>query len=132
MRSLRCAGPRRALRPPGHQRLVVRGADRRATPEEKTMTEQTAPGTQPVLVGVDGSESALDAVRWGALEARRRRTALRLITSFAYGPDNVIAMPALGDQVRDELVAGARHRLAAAVGVAEQTGPGLEVTADVL
>src|SRR3954470_21828321 len=82
----------------GHHRLVVRGADRRATPEEKTMTEQTAPGTQPVLVGVDGSESALDAVRWGALEARRRRTALRLITSFAYGPDNVIAMPALGDQ----------------------------------
>jgi nucleotide-binding universal stress UspA family protein len=96
------------------------------------MTEQTAPGTQPVLVGVDGSESALDAVRWGALEARRRRTALRLITSFAYGPDNVIAMPALGDQVRDELVAGARHRLADAVGVAEQTGPGLEDTADVL
>jgi nucleotide-binding universal stress UspA family protein len=33
----------------------------------------------PVVVGVDGSESALHAVRWAADEARRRRTGLRLV-----------------------------------------------------
>jgi nucleotide-binding universal stress UspA family protein len=97
-----------------------------------TMTAHFAPSTQPVLVGVDGSASALDAVRWGATEARRRRVPLRLVTTFAYGPDQVVAMPALGDQVRDELVAVARRHLVAAAEIAERTAPGVEVTRDVL
>ncbi|TDV44107.1 universal stress protein [Actinophytocola oryzae] len=33
----------------------------------------------PVVVGVDGSESALEAVRWAAEEARRRHTPLRIV-----------------------------------------------------
>jgi nucleotide-binding universal stress UspA family protein len=33
----------------------------------------------PVVVGIDGAESALDAVRWAADEARRRGTHLRIV-----------------------------------------------------
>ena len=33
---------------------------------------------KPVVVGVDGSGSALDAVRWAANEAVRRGTGLRV------------------------------------------------------
>ena len=35
-----------------------------------------------IVVGVDGSSSALDAVRWAAQEAGRRRLSLRLVTSY--------------------------------------------------
>lgn len=36
----------------------------------------------PVVVGVDGSESALRAVRWAADDARRRRLPLRLVHAY--------------------------------------------------
>ena len=36
-------------------------------------------GEHPVVVGVDGSESALHAVRWAAREAARRKTSLRMV-----------------------------------------------------
>ena len=37
-----------------------------------------------VVVGVDGSDSALRAVRWAADEATRRREPLRLVTVFSW------------------------------------------------
>jgi len=44
----------------------------------------TAPTSRPVVVGIDGSDSALAAARWGAVEARRRNAPLRLVTAFAW------------------------------------------------
>jgi nucleotide-binding universal stress UspA family protein len=35
-----------------------------------------------IVAGVDGSDSALAAVRWAATEARRRRVALRLVNAL--------------------------------------------------
>ena len=37
--------------------------------------------TQPILAGVAGSESALDAVRWAAAEAQELRAPLHLSTT---------------------------------------------------
>ncbi|MGC7096476.1 universal stress protein [Amycolatopsis lurida] len=44
-------------------------------------------GNQPVLVAVDGSESALDATRWAAEEAARLHAPLLVVT--AYGLEDV-------------------------------------------
>lgn len=41
-------------------------------------------GRRTVTVGVDGSDHALRAVRWGAAEAGRRGTPLRLVTAFGW------------------------------------------------
>jgi nucleotide-binding universal stress UspA family protein len=41
-------------------------------------------GTQPVIVGVDGSEESLTAVEWAADEARLRDTPLRIIHVFTW------------------------------------------------
>ena len=51
--------------------------------------------TQPILAGVDGSESALDAVRWAAAEAQELRAPLHLITVFGWMP-----VPELEDPFR--------------------------------
>lgn len=42
----------------------------------------TRPSAAPIVVGVDGSESALHAVRWAADEARRLDTWLRLVHTY--------------------------------------------------
>ena len=51
------------------------------------MTAQSVPGARPVVVGVDGSDSALAAVRWAAVEADRRQAPLRVVTAFSWKPD---------------------------------------------
>ena len=56
-----------------------------------------------VVVGVDGSHSALRAVRWGAAEAARRRTPLRLVIAFGWMVHHVAA-----DQVAEAILAVVR------------------------
>jgi nucleotide-binding universal stress UspA family protein len=58
-----------------------------------------------VVVGVDGSEHALRAVRWGAAEAERSRTPLRLVTAVGLLTDP--APGALLDRDRGHLTAAA-------------------------
>ena len=41
---------------------------------------------KPVVVGVDGSEESLYAVEWAALEARRHRTPLRIVSAAGMPP----------------------------------------------
>lgn len=67
------------------------------------------PMAEPIVVGVDGSGIALDAVRWGATESVRRRLPLRVL--------HVCSVPSLG---RDWL------REAAAVAAATEPGLGVE------
>jgi len=80
-----------------------------------------------VVVGVDGSESALRAVRWGAAKAGRRRVPLQLVTAFGWTDDQDFGHPGLGGQFRGILLDGARSRLAAAAAVAEREVPDIEV-----
>jgi nucleotide-binding universal stress UspA family protein len=80
-----------------------------------------------VVVGVDGSTSALRAVRWAAAEAARRQEALRLVTAFGWMVHHLPARPGIEDSYRDTLLARAREHLAEAGRVAEREGVGIEI-----
>jgi len=80
-----------------------------------------------VVVGADGSEPALRAVRWAAHEAGRRGVPLRVVTAFEWVRGRPIGQVGLGEGYRDIMLGVARTRLADAVGVAEEELPGLEV-----
>ncbi|MFI7679071.1 universal stress protein [Actinophytocola sp. NPDC049390] len=80
----------------------------------------------PVVVGVDGSESALDAVRWAADEARRRETLLRIVHAYQIPtgyPQGFVDVKML----HDVLLAQGKEWLVRAQEVAEEAAPGLTV-----
>jgi nucleotide-binding universal stress UspA family protein len=80
-----------------------------------------------VVVGVDGSESALEAVRWGAAEAARRNVTLRLVTAMAWNKDRAFGRIGLGADYRDIMLGAARRQLAEAAVVAEEVAAGRPV-----
>ncbi|QCQ92871.1 universal stress protein [Rhodococcus sp. SGAir0479] len=65
--------------------------------------------TRPVLVGVDGSDAALHAVRWAAVEAHARKVPLKLVHVI----DTENDFPFVADDLEQEESAG-REALAAA------------------
>lgn len=74
-----------------------------------------ATSAAPVVVGVDGSDTALDAIEWAAAEAAARGRPLRVVHSYARAaPVDPPGDPAVGDhrhaaeEVLDEAVARAR------------------------
>ncbi|GAA2865193.1 universal stress protein [Pseudonocardia halophobica] len=85
-----------------------------------------------VVVGVDGSESALGAVRWAAAEAARRGAPLRLVAAVTWTVYQPIGVPALGvEYQRQILVQAAGQYLEAAAATAQQVAPELDVTTEV-
>jgi len=76
-----------------------------------------------VVVGVDGSESSMQAVRWSAAEAGRRRVPLRLITVCGWTSDRAVGH---GEQ-QVAIVDAARRDLAAAAAVAAEVAAGIVV-----
>jgi nucleotide-binding universal stress UspA family protein len=80
-----------------------------------------------VVVGVDGSENGLEAVRWGAAEAARRNVTLRLVTAMAWNQDHVVGRIGLGGDYRDIMLGAARRQLAEAAAVAEEVAAGRPV-----
>lgn len=79
-----------------------------------------------IVVGVDGSESALHATRWAAREAVRRDAVLRLV--------HVRQLPLLlpaEDLYAKELADQGRDWLAAARAAAQAVAPGIDVVTDV-
>lgn len=82
---------------------------------------------RPVVVGIDGSDSALLAMRWAADEARRRKAPLRLVSSFGWSEGHDDSRPAHGHTYRELLLGQTRDRLAAAGTVAQQADADLEV-----
>lgn len=88
---------------------------------------------EPIVVGVDGSEAALDAVRWAAVESRRRHTGVRLVDAVGPMPPPRPGNPRVGalcyrEALRDE----AGDAVAVAAAAAEQSAPGAEVATEVL
>ena len=87
----------------------------------------------PVVAGVDGSEPALDAVRWAAREAARRRCPLRLVAAVEWTSYRPIGVPALGqEQHRDVLLDQAGVHLDGAVAEAARVDGTLDVERDVV
>lgn len=85
-----------------------------------------------VVVGVDGSESALAAVRWGAAEAVRRVTSLRLVAAVAWQGYQPRGLALLGEERGWQvLTESAEHRLDAARAAARAVDPTLVIATDV-
>lgn len=68
----------------------------------------------PIVVGVDGSPSSSDAVRWATREAEIRHAPLLLLSCISYRGAEA-AVPCIGTELR----ARAERDLAAAVGIAQ-------------
>ena len=84
------------------------------------------PPAREVLVGVDGSECGLGAVRWAALEAARRNAPLRILHAASYlGRRSSASAPS------PELPR-ARRITAQAYTVALHTAPGVPVSTEVV
>ena len=80
-----------------------------------------------IVVGVDGSDTALAAVRWAAAEAARRRLPLRLVAAHTWPAGGFVGDPGLGVDPRAVLRDLVRGHLAAAASAAAAVVPGLAV-----
>jgi nucleotide-binding universal stress UspA family protein len=73
-----------------------------------------------VVVGIDGSSAALQAVRWAAAEAVRRKAPLRVVTAFSWSHGHLLGRVGGDGAYRDALLELAHRQLAEAVVVAEE------------
>src|SRR5690606_4161104 len=126
----RPAGPTTVLRP-GRAGHGPNGPTRRAgctcpaAAAEGSVVDVDAQSC--VVVGVDGSERALRAVRWAAAEAARRHLPLRVVLAFEWPRHHPIGEIDLGESYRDVVRGQARRHLADAAAVAERAVEGVEV-----
>jgi nucleotide-binding universal stress UspA family protein len=81
----------------------------------------------PVVVGVDGSSSALDAARWAAREAARRGTALQVVSAFGWFDARHIGDPGLGGHYRSTMLKSTHAAVLAAAEAAAEAAPGVEL-----
>ncbi|MHA6781928.1 universal stress protein [Pseudonocardia saturnea] len=86
----------------------------------------------PIVVGVDGSQTALDAVRWAACEARYRNTGLRLVDAVGTTPALSPGDPRADMLYREALLDEAANAVGEAAAVAQRTVPGSDVVTEVL
>ncbi|MEU8256739.1 universal stress protein [Micromonospora inaquosa] len=85
-----------------------------------------------VVVGVDGSESALRAVRIAATEAARRNRPLRVVHGFIWPLLHVPVSPAPDAPPGGGLRHRAEELVEAAVNEAEATAPGLSISGEII
>lgn len=85
-----------------------------------------------VVVGVDGSEPALRAIRLAAAEAARRHRPLRVVHGFIWPLLRVPVEPVAGAPPGGGLRHQAEELVAAAVAEAEAAAPGLRVSGEII
>jgi nucleotide-binding universal stress UspA family protein len=93
------------------------------------MTERAG---APVVVGVDGSGSALDAVRLAAREAAARHRPLRVVNAFLWPLLGAPLSPVAAGLADEELRAEAGKLVAEAVDEARKVETAVEVTGEVI
>jgi nucleotide-binding universal stress UspA family protein len=82
----------------------------------------------PIIVGVDGSVSARQAVLWAAREAAHRKAPLRLVhATVAIGGYTPVALP---QEVYDALAGEGRESLRQATELVRDLTPGVDVSTD--
>ena len=87
-------------------------------------------GVHPVVAGVDGSDSALHAVRWAAREAVRRHAPLRLVHVCHLVPVRHPRQVAPPPEYQAAILDEGRHWLAQAAEAATRVAPDLSVVTD--
>lgn len=88
---------------------------------------------RPVTVGVDGSVSSEQAVRWAAREARRRKAPLRVVQAVdPTAPPHEYAVPGYGPDVHEIRARAARAHLQDAARAAAEEASGVAVEQEVL
>jgi nucleotide-binding universal stress UspA family protein len=85
---------------------------------------------RPIVVGVDGSRSALHAVRWAATEANRRGAPLRLVHVCALVPPGLPDPVAHLGEYADIVLGQGRRWLAEATAAARTIDGSLEIVTD--
>jgi nucleotide-binding universal stress UspA family protein len=80
-----------------------------------------------VVVGIDGSESALNAVRWAAVEARSLACPLHIVHATVWPLVRYPVPPAVPAHYRTVMVEQAQGWLKQAGEVAAETAPGVEI-----
>ena len=85
------------------------------------------PPGRTIVVGVDGSEQALRAVRWAVSEAECRHVPLRLVSAFDWMPDDSLGQLFLRDGYRENLLERTEINLRAAVAVAQRENRSVEI-----
>ncbi|MCG8917479.1 universal stress protein, partial [Actinokineospora sp. PR83] len=88
----------------------------------------TSSAPLPVLVAVDGSESATAAVRWAAGEAARTAAPLRVITVYSWPVMGFSESTDAGRELLGRLRAEAARTVGAAARAAAEAEPGLVVS----
>jgi len=78
-----------------------------------------------IVVGVDGSQHSLSALRWACAEAVLRRASLELVAAWSIP---AAALEAASAEVVDAMENSAAQALAAARAVVDECGPDLQVT----
>ncbi|MDA8331210.1 MAG: universal stress protein [Candidatus Dormibacteraeota bacterium] len=78
-----------------------------------------------IVVGVDGSQHSLAALRWACAEAKLRQASLELVAAWNIP---AAALEAASAEVVDAMESSAAQALAAAHAVVAECGPSLEVT----
>ncbi|MFJ6671208.1 universal stress protein [Actinosynnema sp. NPDC091369] len=88
--------------------------------------------TAPIVVGVDGSASALTAAEWAALEAVRHRVPLHLVHAYLLPAGGYPEVLMTGPEVREAFEQQGRQWLDEAATAARAAAPGVEVDTSIV
>lgn len=81
----------------------------------------------PIVVGVDGSSSALEAARWAAREAAHRNAPVYLVSAFGWSGHRHLGDPGLG-HYRETMMRETWATVAVAAAAARHVAEGVEIS----
>jgi nucleotide-binding universal stress UspA family protein len=93
-------------------------------------TTQIPVGSKPVVVGVDGSPSAMRAARWAAREAASRKVPLTIVHSCPLVPATVPDGPELSRKYAETVLGQGREWLDQAAASAREVAPDVVVSTE--